>query len=87
MNSEKIDLHALVDKSTEIFTQAAETVFGRTNGPKKPWITDEIIQLCKDKRDVANRQDPESKDIYKHFKRLTEKQIKRALTAYKCDQC
>ena len=30
----------------------------------------------------VNRQDPESRDIYKHLKRLTEKKIKHALTAY-----
>ena len=46
MNPEEIDLDTLVNKSTEIFIQTAETVLGRTNGSEKPWITDEFIQLC-----------------------------------------
>ena len=89
MNPHEIDLDALVNKSTEIFIKTAETVLGRTNGSEKPWKTDEIIQLYKDKCADANRQDRESRDIYKHLKQLTEKKIKRALTAYihnKCDQ-
>ena len=52
MNPEETDL---VDKRTEVFIQIAEIVLGRTNDSEKPGITDEIIQLCKDKRAVANR--------------------------------
>ena len=87
MNPEEIDLDALVNKSTETFIHIAETVFGRTNVSEKPQITDMIIQLRKDKRDVTNRQDPESRE---HLKRLTEKKITCALTTYihdKCNQC
>ena len=75
MNTEERDLDALAKKRSEIFRQTAKTVLGRANGSEKPWITDEIIQLCKDKRVVANRQDPEIRDIYKYLKRLTEKKI------------
>ena len=70
--------------------KGAETVFERTTGSGKPLITDEIIQLCKDKRAVANRQYPENRDTYKYFKWLMEKKIKCFLTAYihnKCDKC
>jgi len=87
MNPEEIEINALVDKSTEIFIQTAKTALGRTNGSKKRWISDEIIQLCKDKLAVTNRQDPESRDICKHLKRLTEKKMKRTLTAHIHNNC
>ena len=68
MSPKEKDIDALVDNSTEIFIQTAETVLGRTNVSEKPWITDEIIQPWKEKHAVANRQDPESRDTYKHLK-------------------
>ncbi|KAK2710985.1 hypothetical protein QYM36_012226 [Artemia franciscana] len=65
---EEIDIDTLVDKSPEIFTNTAETLFERNTGYGKPWITDEIIQLCKDKCAIANRQYPEKRDTCKYFK-------------------
>ncbi|KAK2717241.1 hypothetical protein QYM36_007384 [Artemia franciscana] len=90
MSPEEINIDALVDKSTKNFIQTVETIIGRHNCSEKLWITNEIIQLCKDKRAVTNRQDPENRDTYKHIKRLKEKKIKCALIAYiynKYDQC
>ncbi|KAK2715159.1 hypothetical protein QYM36_009964 [Artemia franciscana] len=63
MNPEEIDLDTLAHESNEILIQTSETVLGRTNSSEKAWITDETIQMCKDKCAVANRQDRGSRDI------------------------
>ena len=86
----KEDIDNLVTSSTNIICDVAHSTLGTQKNIQKPWITDEIISLCDEKRQLTNKQDKESRDRYKQLKRAVEKSIRRAHRAFikeTCDQC
>ena len=86
----KEDIDKLVTDSSKIISKVAMSALGTKKGDKKPWITNEIILLCAEKRKHNNRSDRESRDRYKQLKRAVEKATRRAHRTYikdKCEQC
>ena len=84
------DIDLLVSQSSLAVCETAELVLGRKSAEDKPWITQEIIDMCTEKRTLQNKQDRESKDRFKNLKRQIEKKTRQALKdmiTEKCRQC
>ena len=83
-------LDALVEKLNTALIDTAKEILGHKPKTEKPWITDEILDLCDQKRQVCNKQDRESRDMYKRIQRTVNKKIRTALRDYireKCESC
>ena len=51
------DIDLLVSQSSLAVCETAELVLGRKSAEDKPWITQEIIDMCTEKRTLQNKQD------------------------------
>lgn len=86
----KDDIDNLVKSSSQVICDVAQSTLGVQKADQKPWITDEIISLCEEKRNHTNKLDRESRDMYKRLKRVVEKATRRAHRSYireQCEQC
>ena len=84
------EIDSLTEQATSAIIETANDVLGRKTPNEKPWITDEIIALCEDKRLFCNKSDRHSWDTYKLLKRRVEREIRKALRNHlrkKCEDC
>jgi hypothetical protein len=58
---EDTDLDPLTDAFNAATTEVANEVLGKFRPKKKPWVTDDILQLCDKRRELkGKRKDPDS---------------------------
>ena len=84
------EIDQLAEHATSAVLETANDILGRKTKDENPWIIEEIIQLCNQKRFCNNKADPCSRDTYKYLKRRIEQEVQKALRNHvtgKCKEC
>ncbi|XP_065570214.1 craniofacial development protein 2-like [Artemia franciscana] len=69
------EIDQLTEHPTSAVLETANDVLGRKTKDEKPWITEEIIQQCNQKRLCNNKADPCSRDTYKYLNRRIDREV------------
>ena len=67
------EIGCLAYESASIIRETSNEILRVQSHSDKPWITPEIIDICTEKRNHANKQDRGSQNKYKRLKRLVER--------------
>ena len=67
------DIDQLVLQSSRAICETAEVILGRKSAIDKPWITQVIVDVSNEKQTVRNKQDKESKNMFKQLKHQIKK--------------
>eukprot|EP00794_Sanderia_malayensis_P011429 gene11428-biopygen9109 len=88
---ELTDLQKMRDRFAEGMNEVAMEVLGKEKRKKPPWMTDEVLDKCNDRRKLkaTKFKDEESSRNYREANRLVKKEIKKAKEEFlqrKCEQ-
>ena len=81
------EIDRLAEHATSAILETASDILGRKAKVEKPWITEEIIRLCDQKRLHNNKSDRSSRDTYKHLKRKVEREMRKAFRRHIAEKC
>ena len=86
-------IHEDIDSITESFNAAVEEtateVLGKLRKKNKPWITDEILDLCDERRELKSKrfENKENKACYSEINRKIRKEMTKAEEQWLIEQC
>ena len=55
MNNEDADMDSVITIFNTAVTETASEILGKHRQKKKPWVTEEILNLCEKKRELKKK--------------------------------
>ena len=66
MNSEDTELDSMITTFNTTVTETASEILGKHRQKKKPWVTEEILDLCDRRRELRRKRfEPEGSEKYR----------------------
>nr|XP_049612464.1 uncharacterized protein LOC125989972 [Syngnathus scovelli] len=86
--NEDVDVESLTHSFTSAITETASDIIGKHRPKKKPWITDEILELCDKRRELRwKKNTTEGLTQYRKTNLRVKNEINQAREAWIGDQC
>ena len=85
MNNEDADMNSMITTFNTAVTETASEILGKHRQKKKPWVTEEILDLCEKRRELRKKKKKKKnesegsekyKEVNNNIKRFMKRQKK-----------
>ena len=83
------DINTMTDNIKEVLQETAAEVLGKEKKKNKPWVTNDILNLCDERRELkkTKNDNSEATNMYNKVNRNIRKQMREAKEQWISDQC
>ena len=88
MNNEDTDMDSMISTFNTAVTETASEILGKHHQKKKPWVTEEILDLCYRRRELKKKRfKPEGSEKYREVNNNIKRCMKKAKENWIGEQC
>ena len=88
MSNEDTDLESMITTFNTAVTETASEILGKHRQKKKPWVTEEILDLCDRRRELRRKRfEPEGSEKYREVNNKIKRCMKKAKENWMKGQC
>ena len=79
LSDEDMDFHTIITTYNTAVTDAASEILGKERRRKKPWVIEDVLDLCDERRDLKKKwYEAEGAKEYREANRRIQKAVKKA---------
>lgn len=79
LDAEEIDVNSMTTTLNTVITETATEILGKLRPKKKPWVTNELLDLCDKRRALKkSKNSPEGSDAYREVNKSIKKGMRSA---------